>query len=38
MLEETAAPRDPVRSRLGCQLVLGPGLDRLEVDVPDTQY
>lgn len=38
MLEETAAPRDPTRSRLGCQLKLGPGLELLEVDVPDRQY
>lgn len=38
MLGETAATRDPARSRLGCQLVLGPSLDHLEVDLPDVQY
>ncbi|PXY23448.1 ferredoxin [Prauserella coralliicola] len=37
MLECTAAPRDETRSRLGCQLVLGDGLEEIEVDVPDTQ-
>lgn len=37
MLECTATPRDPERSRLGCQLVLGADLDEIEVDVPDSQ-
>ncbi|MDN5759394.1 MAG: (2Fe-2S)-binding protein [Tomitella sp.] len=37
MLEETAAPRDPERSRLSCQLVLGDDLDELHVDVPEQQ-
>lgn len=37
MLECTAAPRDPRRSRLGCQLVMGSELQEVAVDVPDTQ-
>ncbi|MDX2972248.1 2Fe-2S iron-sulfur cluster-binding protein [Kribbella solani] len=37
MLDCTVAPRDPVRSRLACQLTLGPGLDEIEVDVPEQQ-
>ncbi|MEV7008848.1 2Fe-2S iron-sulfur cluster-binding protein [Streptosporangium sp. NPDC051022] len=37
MLECTAAPRDAARSRLSCQIVVGAGLDEIEVDVPDTQ-
>jgi ferredoxin, 2Fe-2S len=37
MLECTAAPRDPRRSRLGCQLVMGTQLQEVAVDVPDTQ-
>jgi 2Fe-2S ferredoxin len=37
MLDETAAPRNLARSRLGCQLVMGPELERVEVDVPGTQ-
>ncbi|WP_111766403.1 2Fe-2S iron-sulfur cluster-binding protein [Nakamurella deserti] len=37
MLEETAAPRDPERSRLGCQLKTGPRLERIVVDVPEEQ-
>ncbi|MGW4398261.1 2Fe-2S iron-sulfur cluster-binding protein [Amycolatopsis nivea] len=37
MLECTAAPRDELRSRLGCQLRLGGALEEVEVDVPDTQ-
>lgn len=37
MLEATSAPRDEVRSRLGCQLVAGPDLPVLEVDVPESQ-
>lgn len=35
MLDEAAAPRDPVHSRLGCQLRLEGDLVLLEVDVPD---
>ncbi|WP_033290722.1 2Fe-2S iron-sulfur cluster-binding protein [Amycolatopsis jejuensis] len=34
MLDFTVAPRDPRRSRLGCQLPLGGALEELEVDVP----
>ncbi len=37
MLDCTAAPRDELRSRLGCQLTLGGGLEEVEVDVPATQ-
>jgi len=37
MLECTAAPRDEWRSRLGCQLALGDGLEEVEVDVPSHQ-
>jgi len=37
MLDCAVAPRDDDRSRLGCQLVLGPGLDEIEVDVPARQ-
>ncbi|MBB3053176.1 2Fe-2S ferredoxin [Prauserella isguenensis] len=37
MLECTAAPRDETRSRLGCQVVLGPDLEEVEVDVPTSQ-
>ena len=37
MLDCTVAPRDDVRSRLGCQIVVGPDLDGLEVDVPPSQ-
>jgi ferredoxin, 2Fe-2S len=35
MLEEASAPRDLVRSRLGCQLPLDDELRELEVDVPE---
>lgn len=35
MLDEASAPRDPVHSRLGCQLHLEGDLSTLEVDVPD---
>jgi 2Fe-2S ferredoxin len=35
MLDEAAAPRDPVHSRLGCQLHLQDALSTLEVDVPE---
>ncbi|MFT4470550.1 2Fe-2S iron-sulfur cluster-binding protein [Arthrobacter sulfonylureivorans] len=37
MLECTAGPRDETRSRLGCQLTVGDGLEQIEVDVPDDQ-
>ena len=37
MLDCTAAPRDERRSRLGCQLALGGGLEEVEVDVPASQ-
>jgi ferredoxin, 2Fe-2S len=37
MLEETAAPRDDERSRLGCQLKMGARLERIVVDVPEEQ-
>jgi len=37
MLEVTAAERDMQRSRLGCQLQVGNGVDKLEVDVPEVQ-
>ena len=37
MLEMTAAPREP-RSRLSCQIVLGPELDGLVARLPATQY
>lgn len=37
MLEVTTAPRDDERSRLGCQIKVGPELDAVEVDVPQSQ-
>lgn len=37
MLEVTASERDERRSRLGCQILVGAGLDRIEVDVPKEQ-
>jgi 2Fe-2S ferredoxin len=37
MLDCTADPRDESRSRLGCQIILGNGLEDLEVDVPGSQ-
>ncbi|WFP17099.1 2Fe-2S iron-sulfur cluster-binding protein [Citricoccus muralis] len=37
MLDVTAAKRDPVRSRLGCQIALDSEDERLEVDVPEVQ-
>ncbi|MFE4664643.1 2Fe-2S iron-sulfur cluster-binding protein [Streptomyces sp. NPDC056716] len=37
MLDCTATPRDPRRSRLGCQLLVGGALDGVEVDVPAHQ-
>ena len=37
MLECTAAPRDPERSRLGCQLRGGVDFESLHVEIPPTQ-
>ncbi|MGO1183452.1 MAG: 2Fe-2S iron-sulfur cluster-binding protein [Micrococcaceae bacterium] len=37
MLDVTAAPRDPERSRLGCQITVEAGDGNLEVDVPEVQ-
>ena len=37
MLEFTAAPRRP-GSRLSCQIELGPALDGLQVDLPESQH
>jgi hypothetical protein len=37
MLETTASPRDPARSRLGCQLTAGDHFDEIEVDLPAEQ-
>jgi 2Fe-2S ferredoxin len=37
MLELVAAERKP-NSRLSCQLDVGPSLDGLIVQIPDTQY
>lgn len=37
MLDTTSSPRDPVRSRLSCQLKLGASLPNIEVDIPPTQ-
>ena len=37
MLECTVAPRDPARSRLGCQLKAGVDFTTLAVDLPITQ-
>jgi 2Fe-2S ferredoxin len=37
MLEMVAAERRP-NSRLSCQLEVGPALDGLVVQIPDTQY
>ncbi|MEA9984189.1 MULTISPECIES: 2Fe-2S iron-sulfur cluster-binding protein [Subtercola] len=37
MLEETAAPRDEERSRLGCQLKMGSRLESIVVDLPSMQ-
>jgi 2Fe-2S ferredoxin len=37
MLEDTVAPRDARRSRLGCQLVLGEDLEEIQVDLPPSQ-
>jgi ferredoxin, 2Fe-2S len=36
-LDGTAAPRDPARSRLSCQLRAHESLELLEVDVPSRQ-
>ncbi|GGG26920.1 ferredoxin [Rhodococcoides trifolii] len=37
MLDCTATERDPARSRLGCQIVVGGRLEEIVVDLPDTQ-
>jgi 2Fe-2S ferredoxin len=37
MLDCAVAPRDPVRSRLGCQIEAGTHVDEIEVDVPASQ-
>ena len=37
MLEFTASPRRP-NSRLSCQIELGPALDSLTVDLPESQH
>lgn len=37
MLDCTAALHDEKRSRLGCQIEIGPELDGIEVDVPGSQ-
>lgn len=37
MLEATSSPRDEVRSRLGCQIKVGPALEEISVDLPPTQ-
>jgi ferredoxin, 2Fe-2S len=37
MLDCTSTPRDERRSRLGCQIVVGGGVDEIEVDVPARQ-
>lgn len=37
MLEDTAAPLDPERSRLGCQLKMGPSLEHIAVAIPEEQ-
>ncbi|WP_328531323.1 2Fe-2S iron-sulfur cluster-binding protein [Nocardioides sp. NBC_00368] len=37
MLECTAAPRDPARSRLGCQLKAGSDFEAIEVEIPARQ-
>ena len=37
MLDCTAAPRDPERSRLGCQLKSGTDFETLRVEIPDSQ-
>lgn len=37
MLDETVEPRDPERSRLGCQIRLEGPLERLEVEVPGSR-
>ena len=37
MLDCTAAPRDPDRSRLGCQLKSGVDFETLRVEIPDSQ-
>ena len=37
MLDCTVAPRNSERSRLGCQIAVGFGLEEIQVDVPASQ-
>ncbi|MGY3567711.1 2Fe-2S iron-sulfur cluster-binding protein [Sinomonas sp. RB5] len=37
MLDVTSSPRDSIRSRLGCQIKMGPTLEEIAVDLPLTQ-
>lgn len=37
MLDVTSSPRDEERSRLGCQIKVGPALGEIAVDLPLTQ-
>lgn len=37
MLDCAAAPRDPDRSRLACQIAVGPELESIDVDIPSIQ-
>lgn len=37
MLDATATPRDPARSRLSCCIVLSPALDGIELHLPEAQ-
>lgn len=37
MLDVTSSPRNQERSRLGCQIKVGPALEEIAVDVPLTQ-
>ena len=37
MLDCAVAPRDDRRSRLGCQVIVGGGIEEIQVDVPASQ-
>lgn len=37
MLDCAVSPRDHARSRLACQIAVGPDVDQIEVDVPESQ-
>ena len=37
MLEVTSSPRDDQRSRLSCQITVGPSLEEIAVDLPLSQ-